>query len=315
MNTYMMSFYDSWLDKKIDIPSLEEYPAPVEPLRIVPVKPENTNQLLMEFQSVYDAVELIHLTPPQTPPQDHQSSHHLNTIDYAAFVFDDHHNNNPAAMAVQQPSILNNTTAIAQSQYAFSQYIDQTPVDSPICNDEEGGLRVVDELLRKCAEELPDCIDMEFQPPQKADSYIESSTAISHSDYDEDDDDFADDSSISMASSSSPSPCSEYSTSSNSNDDEWSPKGKTLGGGVTKRRSTYRRSGEEKKSRKKEQNKNAATRYRRKKKAEIEIILEEENQLKERHDELQTKHEDLKREVKYLKGLMRELFRAKGMLA
>lgn len=34
-----------------------------------PIKIEQTAQLLREFNSVFDAVELTHLTPPQTPPQ------------------------------------------------------------------------------------------------------------------------------------------------------------------------------------------------------------------------------------------------------
>lgn len=34
-----------------------------------PIKVEHTAQLLREFDSVFDAVELTHLTPPQTPPQ------------------------------------------------------------------------------------------------------------------------------------------------------------------------------------------------------------------------------------------------------
>lgn len=71
---------------------------------------------------------------------------------------------------------------------------------------------------------------------------------------------------------------------------------------------------EEKKSRKKEQNKNAATRYRQKKKQEVEEILEEERNLQKQNEELDGKICDLQREIKYLKGLMRDLFRAKGLI-
>ncbi|KAI9554222.1 hypothetical protein GHT06_019494 [Daphnia sinensis] len=60
--------------------------------------------------------------------------------------------------------------------------------------------------------------------------------------------------------------------------------------------------------RKKEQNKTAATRYRIKKKAELDILLEEEAALEQRHRQLQLKHDDLANEVRYLKKLMREVF-------
>lgn len=75
-----------------------------------------------------------------------------------------------------------------------------------------------------------------------------------------------------------------------------------------------RASCEDKKSRKKEQNKNAATRYRMKKKAEIEEILEEERNLQKQNDDLENKIGDLQRELKCLKGLMRDVFKAKGLV-
>lgn len=60
--------------------------------------------------------------------------------------------------------------------------------------------------------------------------------------------------------------------------------------------------------RKKEQNKSAATRYRIKKKFELDILLEEEAALEQRNRQLQSKHDDLANEVRYLKKLMREVF-------
>lgn len=106
-------------------------------------------------------------------------------------------------------------------------------------------------------------------------------------------------------------------------DDEWSPSSsykknsinKVSGGGVSKKRTRpYGRGIEDKKSRKKEQNKNAATRYRQKKKAEVEEILIVERQLKDKNEELKSKSADIGREIRYLKGLMREVCKAKGML-
>ena len=82
-----------------------------------------------------------------------------------------------------------------------------------------------------------------------------------------------------------------------------------------KRSKPYTRvSPEDKKSRKKEQNKNAATRYRQKKKAEVEEIQSEERELQKDNEDLGEKITDLQREIKYLKGLMRDLFRAKGLI-
>lgn len=71
---------------------------------------------------------------------------------------------------------------------------------------------------------------------------------------------------------------------------------------------------EEKRQRKKEQNKNAATRYRIKKKQEIEEILGEEKSLRDKHEQLKTELVDVKREIKYLKNLMRDVFKAKGLV-
>ncbi|XP_065225781.1 activating transcription factor of chaperone isoform X2 [Planococcus citri] len=71
---------------------------------------------------------------------------------------------------------------------------------------------------------------------------------------------------------------------------------------------------EDRKIRKKEQNKNAATRYRMKKKAEVEEVRNEEKQLEDRNKELKDKLEDINREVKYLKSLMRDVYRKKGLI-
>lgn len=90
-----------------------------------------------------------------------------------------------------------------------------------------------------------------------------------------------------------------------STDEEWS---------APSRPKPYSRSVDDRRSRKKEQNKNAATRYRQKKKAEIEVLLTEEQNLRQRHSELGDKCSDLQREIRYLKGLMRDLLKAKGLI-
>lgn len=167
---------------------------------------------------------------------------------------------------------------------------------SVIAQDIQREMDVVDELIRSRSQNLPDCA--------RDDNTTESESCNS---------------SISLASLSAGSEMSYP-----SNDDEWSPRSSTydeyepkksmpneLG---TKKKRLYRRSPEDRTYRKKEQNKNAANRYRQKKKVEIEIILDEERGLLKVNEELQLKLSDIKREIKYLKGLMRELYQAKGLL-
>jgi len=71
---------------------------------------------------------------------------------------------------------------------------------------------------------------------------------------------------------------------------------------------------EEKRLRKKEQNKNAATRYRMKKKAEIKEFAMEEKQLLQKNETLKDGAKELAREIKYLKSLLRDVYKAKGLL-
>lgn len=68
-----------------------------------------------------------------------------------------------------------------------------------------------------------------------------------------------------------------------------------------------------KKDRKKIQNKNAATRYRVKKRQEKDTIQQQENQLYEKNRELREKADSLQREITYMKELMNEIYKAKGV--
>lgn len=147
-------------------------------------------------------------------------------------------------------------------------------------------LAVVDELVRTRAENLVDAWDDQAQ---------------------------------SVTSPSSPSSNSSCGNSECLSDPEWIPEPVTSDYVARtpkerKRSKPYRIGPDDKKFRKKEQNKNAATRYRQKKKAEVEEILSEEKGLLDEHDKLDSQVTDLQREIKYLKGLMRDLFRAKGLL-
>jgi len=114
--------------------------------------------------------------------------------------------------------------------------------------------------------------------------------------------------------------CSNFGDCS-SDDPEWVPEpiedysyGSSPKASRKRPRSYLKGVNEDKKVRKKEQNKNAATRYRMKKKAEIEEILAIEKTLIDRNSELGGQLNDLNREIKYLKGLMRDLFKAKGLI-
>ena len=68
-----------------------------------------------------------------------------------------------------------------------------------------------------------------------------------------------------------------------------------------------------KKDRKKIQNKNAATRYRVKKRQEKDTIQQQENKLYEKNRELREKADSLQREITYMKELMNEIYKAKGV--
>jgi hypothetical protein len=63
--------------------------------------------------------------------------------------------------------------------------------------------------------------------------------------------------------------------------------------------------------RKKEQNKTAATRYRQKKKIEFSLILETEAELQQEHDDLEKKRDNLDREIKMVKQLLRDVIQSK----
>lgn len=68
------------------------------------------------------------------------------------------------------------------------------------------------------------------------------------------------------------------------------------------------------KERKRLQNKDAATRYRQKKKQQFSIVEQELEELKATNVSLQSEAQRVQNEISYLKGLMRELFRAKGLI-
>lgn len=328
---------DQWLGEKLKIPQLSGVApggyvsTPTAPSALVgivpdlgpfpnqrqPVKVQNTEELLMEFDYVYENVELTHLTPPQTPPQEEQYHGAGEQPTYLTLPSQ----NNPAPVAVAGGGqfygygggvVLNQIpTVVEQLPQATAEPLQQVPgeyqlADSfgfqPVAEVEDiaRNLELVEEIIRSRSKDLPDCNDDEDSCSSSEDGSVSSSSCP-------------------MSDASSSYCGSAY---SRDQDDEWSPSGNykksshgKVGGGVSKKRTRpYGRGIEDKKSRKKEQNKNAATRYRQKKKAEIEEILIVERQLKDKNDELKSKSADIGREIRYLKSLMREVCKAKGLL-
>ncbi|XP_023013043.2 bZIP transcription factor crc isoform X1 [Leptinotarsa decemlineata] len=277
------------LDEKILPTILNE----VEPPRAVPVPvqnlkseyPDETQYLLQEFQTMYDVVELAHtntkppqgtLTPPQSPPG--QAPPLLTTLEpllnYSVVEAD----NKVVVFSVPEKQFLENYTIgtdIVELNYP--------PVATPQ-PDIAHELAVVEELVRSRVETM----QWSSSPGSPG------------------------------GSSSS---CSNFGDCSSSSDDpEWVPDAVDSVADEapkpSRKRARVHSKGapEEKRVRKKEQNKNAATRYRMKKKAQVEEILTEEKQLQNHKAELGDKVSDLEREIKYLKGLMRDLFKAKGLI-
>jgi cyclic AMP-dependent transcription factor ATF-4 len=344
--------FSDWLEEKIDLPIFEEFPglesrcyghsfrggvdiskslpvvtqvsvmtvpsvipAPAE-LKSLPVPeavvPQDTQSLLREFETVFGEVELTHgtLTPPQSPPVPTYTN--VTPKDPKEGELVTLQQMIPVPIVPLVPVIYNNERK--ETLFTLEQMVPETP--SP---DLARELAAVDELVRTRVEHLVDsssshCIP---DPWESCSSGNTSSSSLEGESEGE------------ASVVAPPSPCTSSSGSSYGSgeemcdDPEWIPtliqvpptdcvKNGRKRGGSTK---PYSRPGiEEKRMRKKEQNKNAATRYRQKKKAEIEEILSEEKGLEENNAELQLKVSDLSREIKYLKGLMRDLFKAKGLM-
>jgi len=286
---------------KIDLPSFFDFVTgnDVNQDGLHHQKQSKTEELLMEFDSIYDAVELDHLTPPQTPPEQkffpsgvseesQQFAQNIPNIEEQQFVFEYQQQQSPSQEQFiyiqndvptpdQEISIMfeNSNQSMVSCEDLISNeiIIDPEPIISSPA-DIQRELEVVDELIQ--------------------------AHSRSQSDYDE-------------LTSSSWSPRSESSASSVC--DKPIKKSSLSSRGVTKKRTRpYGRNPDEKKFRKKEQNKNAATRYRQKKKEEVGVILGEERVMMDKNKKLSTVYKDTRREVKYLKSLLRDLFQARGFI-
>jgi len=224
---------------------------PAKPNLVHPV--ENTQELLQEFETIYNTVHYTHLSPqiPSITAAVPQYKQEVFSFPAAMPNVPYYNNYVPAIVAPNPPS----TTNIARE------------------------MDFVDEIVRSRCQDLAG-----------EDSWHDDNTS----------------SSLSYSSGLSPRSESDSCYGGSGFSDE------ELSG---RRAKPYDRpQQDDRRSRKKEQNKNAATRYRQKKKQEIEEILVEEKKLSDVNEKLAKDYGEVKREVKYLKSLMRELFKSKGLL-
>lgn len=277
--------FSNWLEEKM-LPIFDDVEtsqaSAAMPIKLEEIKKPvipNTQSLLREFETVFDAVEMTHgtLTPPQSPPYEPL----LITLEPISV-------SSPYTITAKPNSYPEHDKQILITGLDFSNSSVMMPMEYPPATpqpDVARELAVVDELVRSRVE------DMVQSPSSPSSSSCSSSSNFG--DYSSDD--------------------PEWIPETISPDEEQS---ENLLKPVSRKRSKpYSRSSpEDKKSRKKEQNKNAATRYRLKKKAETEEILEEERLVMKQNDVLENQISDLQREIKYLKGLMRDLFKAKGLV-
>lgn len=299
--------FSYWLEERTNLPIFEELEnsecgqnnKSVHPTVIKNQQEQyNTKTLLEEFETVLEDVEACHqiipssvstLTPPQSPPPnksltvDTQLLVTLQPVQTIQPVISSQQQELPVYNIIvssekqqqQQPAVYQNEVCIPEQWNTESVSLDPLGGED-VAND----LAVVDEYVRSHTEDIPTTYSSCTSP---------SGSCASSEDSISDDPDWIADTS-----------CDKKQSTSISKKNRYKP--------------YSRPTIEDKKVRKKEQNKNAATRYRQKKKQEIKDILGEEHELTEYNEKLQGQVKDLQREIGYLKGLMRDLFKAKGLI-
>lgn len=305
--------------KEIDAP--DQMVSAVFPASYEPFKNEVTNLFEAGFGAQFSASDLTDLTPPQTPPQSppyYKNSHNNGkTFLEPQFPHADLQLHRETEIYVGNGQYQN--AAVTQNQQSSLTTIDSSILFDPVSGYAQSGnsyncpeIALVDELLESKIKEMApenwDGNNNSTDSVQLVNELLEAESGDSSNQY---------------------SPRSEGSSSSAdssvfSQDEDWIPtnifgvsqkkSSSSKTSSVSKRRA-YNRSSDhqDKRIRKKEQNKNAATRYRKKKKQEVEEILEEERRLKKVNKKLSTQFGDAKRELKYLKNLLREMYKAKGI--
>lgn len=286
---YFTEPFSDWLEEKIELPIFEELPVPENGL----IKPtsyneiiktpqhDDTQTLLQEFETVLEDVEACHQIVPSsistlTPPQSPPPHKSLN-LDTQLLV----------TLQPVQPIYSNHQSLYGVIIPEEKSYINEVPAQwntrniplDPLNTDVAHDLAVVDEYVRLYTEDAPPSSPC----TSSGGSYISSEDSVDDPDW--------------ILETEKKNTKQPLCTSTKNRQKPYS-----------------RPTNEDKKVRKKEQNKNAATRYRQKKKQEVKEIIGEERELADHNEKLKNQVTDLQREIGYLKGLMRDLFRAKGLL-
>lgn len=244
---------------------VDETIPPPGPVILQPI--EHTQELLQEFNNVYNAVHYTNLSRPLA------TDYGNNNVQVQQFQGNHHQPlNHPTNYGYDQlpVPVLQHSTSVVNGNNTYNNEI-----------------QFVDEIIRARCKDLKDQWMTEFDNSSSASSAYSYSLSPAGSDLE-----------------------SAYNGSTGSNDEDF----EYFGSDRTKPYDREMGDGEGKHFRKKDQNKNAARKYRQKKKQEVEEILVEERQLTDVHNKLAKECGEIKREVKYLKSLMRELFKSKGVI-
>ncbi|KAI4494530.1 hypothetical protein M0802_008851 [Mischocyttarus mexicanus] len=304
--------FSDWFEEKINVPIFEEFANPecgqnnksvAYPITIKHQQQnDKTQTLLEEFETVLEDFEASHqiipssvstLTPPQSPPPNKSLTasttqllvtlQPVQTIQPVIISSEQQHQRQLPVYDIivspekQQPAVYQNEICLSE-QWNPENVVSLDPLGGEdVAND----LAVVDEYVRSHTEDIPTV----YSPCTST----SGGSCASSEDSTSDDPDWVADTS-----------CDKRKSTSIVRKHSYKP--------------YSRPTVEDKKVRKKEQNKNAATRYRQKKKQEIKDILGEEHELADHNEKLQVQVKDLQREIGYLKGLMRDLFKAKGLI-
>ncbi|KAJ8897965.1 hypothetical protein PR048_003323 [Dryococelus australis] len=316
------------MEEKGDLGIFESLPLETNDLAIseavkkLPVEhKEDTSFLLQEFQSIYEQIEQHNasLTPPQSPTL---------VPCYSDFVV-----STPQQLGlvqfIQVTPVVPVTYINKKEELVVPITFPEKKFDDPLLTSFEQivpvtpstdlahEMTVVDELVRMCADKMVSdesgntTVKTWVEKVEEVSPIEQPSPISSKSDSDSE-----------VFYNYPLSPGMSSSSSSGDEDADYTPSIIAHSSGTSKGNRGKKRSAkgyissapEEKKMRKKEQNKNAATRYRKKKKAEVEVILGEEKELEVKNEELNKQVEDLSREIRYLKGFMRDIFKAKGLI-
>uniref|UniRef100_A0A0A1WVQ2 Activating transcription factor of chaperone n=1 Tax=Zeugodacus cucurbitae TaxID=28588 RepID=A0A0A1WVQ2_ZEUCU len=314
--TYMTPHTYEWSENKV--PLLDTDSIIAHPNSVTKVYSSYDNDALKSEN--FEITVLTTLTPPQSPPPTATSTNILQNaiategvVNFNNYMHHSSFHTTPATVsplptpvatssihAVPSHALAPTTPTATLQNLHFNNYYGAapfTPSEAAQTDDDKRNSQIVDDILKSFIKELPDLNDECESNSSSAYSTASRPESIAT------DEDWSPDSSFSSSGSSSP----IYDGADEDNSQFVHSKSAE----PKKRTRPYGRGVEDRKIRKKEQNKNAATRYRQKKKIELESVLNEEQQLTQRNDELKRVLAERQREAKYLKTLIREFYSQK----